>query len=284
VGLGFSRETWILRAVLPGIPLVGQAHSATLPKGWRRWHFRWGAGALDATLFCALEQGEFFKQHGLLPAAQPILEVIEVSTLFGPGDRLAARAASGLEGDPCLFWLGNLDANKDPLMVLDAVAEAAVTLPNLRLYMCFLHGPLLPQVRERICVDPALTARVTLLGTLPGPLVETYLRAADFVVQASHREGSGYGIIEALACGTTPLVTDIPSFRRITGNGQYGALVPTDDRQALAREIVVWSRRDRAALRRGAREQFERELSYDAIGRQLREAYVRAVATRTTLR
>jgi glycosyltransferase involved in cell wall biosynthesis len=98
-------------------------------------------------------------------------------------------------------------------------------------------------------------------------------------VQASHAEGSGGALIDALACGTTPLVTDIPSFRRITGDGACGALVPIDDADALAHAIRDWARRDRPMLRRRAREHFERDLSFDALGRQLRAAYD-AVLTR----
>lgn len=272
-GLGFSRELRALRSILPGASIVARAHSVRIPEGWRRWVARWGYAALDAVIFCAREQADAFKETGILRAALPVLEVIEISTTFSPGDHLAARASTGLTGDPCLFWLGNLDANKDPLMVLDAVAAATVALPDLRLYMCFRHAALLDQVRSRIATDPALANRVTLLGEIAYPGIESYLRAADFLLQGSHLEAGGFGVVEALACGATPLVTDIPSFRRITGAGSFGALVPVGDAGALAREIVAWSRRDRQALRKAAREHFERELSIRAVGRQLREAY-----------
>jgi glycosyltransferase involved in cell wall biosynthesis len=279
-GLGFSRELWILRSVLPRVPIVAQAHSSLMAVGWRRWYFRWGSELLDAAMFCAMGYGELFKRSGLLPELLPVFEVIEGSTSFIPGDRLEARAKSGLDGDPCLFWLGNLDANKDPIMVLDAVAAAAPALPALRLYMCFRGKSLLVEVRERLASNPALRERVVLIGELPHRAIETHLRAADFLVQASHREGSGYGVIEALACGTAPLVTDIPSFRRITGDGRFGALVPVEDAAAMAREIVAWSRRDRAVIRRSARAHFERELSFGAIGHQLRETYARVMKLR----
>lgn len=279
-GLGFSRELRILRAFLPRVPVVAQAHTSAMPVGWRRRYFRWGADAIDAAMFCTRAQAEPFQRSGLLPDALPIFEVLEVSTLFETGDQSEARAETGLDGDPCLFWLGNLDTNKDPLMVLDAVAVAATSLPRLRLHVAFRHTALLDAVRERISSNPALAGRVVLIGELPHRAVETHLRAADFLVQGSHREAAGFGILEALACGTTPLVTDIPSFRRITDQGRCGALVPAGDSIALAREIVAWSRRDRPALRRGARDHFERELSYDAVGRQLREAYARVIALR----
>ena len=116
-----------------------------------------------------------------------------------------------------------------------------------------------------------LRDRVRLLGTLLHAELEQYFRAADFFVQTSHREGSGYSVLEALACGTTPLVTDIAALRRIVG--EAGSLTPVGDAAALAEAMVSWSHRDRATLRRAARDRFERDLTFDAIGRDLRAAY-----------
>ncbi|HUK20020.1 MAG TPA: glycosyltransferase family 4 protein [Gemmatimonadales bacterium] len=209
----------------------------------------------------------------------PVFEVVEGSSPFIPGDVAAARNATGLRGDPCLLWVGNLDANKDPLLVLNAVSQFAEHSPGVRLYMCFRHGPLLANVRQRIATDPRLSNRVVLLGEIRYPVIQAHFQAADFLVQASHAEGSGYGVIEALACGTTPIVTDIPSFRRITGDGRRGALVPLDDVDAFAAALRDWCGRDRAALRQQARAHFERELSFDAIGRQLRSVYDHVAGT-----
>ena len=279
-GLGFSRELRLLRAFLPKVPVVAQAHTSAMPTGWKRWYFRWGVEGIDAALFCAHAQAQLFKNSRLLPAELPVFEAVEASSLFNSGDQHEAREATGLHGDPCLFWLGNLDANKDPIMVLDAVALAAFALPRLRLYMCFRHDSLLRAVRKRISSNPVLAERVELMGKLPHPAIEAHLRAADFFVQGSHREAAGIGVIEALACGTTPLVTDIPSFRWITDHGRYGALVQPGDSNALARAIVAWSQRTRATLRREARARFESHLSFDAMGRQLRDAYAQIMALR----
>jgi glycosyltransferase involved in cell wall biosynthesis len=111
-------------------------------------------------------------------------------------------------------------------MVLDAVARAVSALRDPQLWCSYLSAPLLAHVKARIAADPRLTGRVHLLGSRPRDEVEPLLRAADFLVQGSHVEGSGFAVIEALACGTTPIVTDIPSLRWITGNGSVGGLCP----------------------------------------------------------
>jgi glycosyltransferase involved in cell wall biosynthesis len=272
-GLAFPRELRALAAALPGIPILAQEHASKCPRGWRRPWYRWGFAPLAGVAFTSHAQARPFTAAGVLRRDLPVFEVIEVSSPFTPGDRGAARAETGLEGDPCLVWVGNLDANKDPLTVLDAASRAAARLPALRLHMCFRDAPLLDAVRARIAADPALAPRVRLVGPVPHSRIEPFLRAADFLVQASHAEGSGTALIEALACGTTPLVTDIPSFRRITDDGAVGALVRVGDSVALADALCDWSARDRPALRERARRHFERDLSFAAMGAQLRAAY-----------
>ena len=272
-GLLLPRELRALAAACPRIPIMAQDHGTKCPPGWRRRWYRWGFAPLAAVAFTARSQAQPFVSAGILRPTLPIFEVVEISSHFTPGDQRAAQSATGLGGDPCLFWAGNLDANKDPLTVLAAVAQVTRELPGLQLHMCFRQGPLLDAVRKQVTANAALASRVQLLGEVSHADIELYYRAADFLVQASHAEGSGGALIDALACGTTPLVTDIPSFRRITGDGACGALVPLDDPAAFAATLRDWCRRDRPTLRRRAREHFERDLSFDAIGRQLVAAY-----------
>jgi glycosyltransferase involved in cell wall biosynthesis len=208
-------------------------------------------------------------------------EVLEASTTFAPGDRTMARQATGMSGDPCVLWAGRLDANKDPLVALAAFERAAAAVPNARLWCCWGKAPLLDAVRQRVARSRVLRERVTLVGPRPHEEVELRLRAADYFVQTSHREGSGYALLESLACGTPALVTDIPASRRIVGDTACGAgsLTPVGDADALARALVHWSAGNRAAQRCAARARFEQALTFEVVGRELRAAY-EAVAAR----
>ena len=77
--------------------------------------------------------------------------------------------------------------------------------------------------------SPALARRVRLVGYVPQEKLPAYYSAADIFVLGSHHEGSGYALIEACACGAVPVVTRIPPFRAITGDGARGALWPPGD-------------------------------------------------------
>jgi glycosyltransferase involved in cell wall biosynthesis len=270
-GLNFPRAVRSLSHSIPGVPLLVQDHGTVPPIGWRATAWRWAYRSLGGVAFTAREQATPWKRAKILRADLPVFEVLESSTYFTPGDREAARRATSMFGDPCLLWTSRLNSNKDPLTMLAAVEQAARTLPGLRLWCCFGEAPLLDVVRQRIARSPALAERVTLLGNRPHEEMELRFRAADFYLQTSHREAAGFSLLEALACGATPLAADIPATRRIVGAA--GSLTPVGDSRSLGNALVAWAARDQRLLRRAARARYDDALTFEAIGRQLRTAY-----------
>jgi len=279
-GLGFARDVVALREVVPRTPVLLQDHADRPPHFWRRGYWRRGVAAANAVSFCAREQAREFSRRGLLPPHVEVFEIPESTSRFTPGDRAAARAATGLSGDPSVLWVGHLDRNKDPLTVLAGVAAALEELPQLQLWCCFGTAPLFDEVRACIDADARLRERVHLLGRVPHEQVETLMRAADLFVLGSHREGSSFSLIEALATGLTPVVSDIPSLRTLTRNGAVGALWPRGDPRALGTALVHVTRSLTPVSRAQVRGHFDACLSQHAIGEQLRDAYRALISPR----
>ena len=272
-GLGFARDVLSLSALAPGIPIILQDHASGPPRPWRRGIWRRGMSVASGIAFCASTQARPFANAGLIHPHTRVFEIPESTSRFTPGDRAAARASTGVHGDPAVLWVGHLDANKDPLTVLEGISSVVEALPGLRLYCCFGVAPLLREVQKRIDRDPRLRERVELLGRVPHERIEQLMRAADLFVLGSHREGSGYSLIEALACGLPPVVTDIPSFRALTGSGSAGRLWPCDDARALSQALRAIAADADASLRESVRAHFDRELSFSALGAKLAGMY-----------
>ena len=272
-GLGFPREVLALAGLAPDVPIFLQDHASRVPRFWRRRVWRRGLSAAAGVSFCALEQAQPFLQAGLLHPQAAVAEIAECSSRFTPGDRHAARRATGLHGDPAVLCVGNLDPNKDPLTVLGGISRAVQRLPALQLWCCFRQSPLLADVRSRIDADPQLSTRVHLLGNVPHERIEQLMQAADLFVLGSHREGSGCSVIEALGCGLPPVVTDIPSFRALTAAGQVGALWPCGDPHKLCEALLSTAARPREKMRLAVRAHFDAEVSFEAVGRKLVAAY-----------
>jgi glycosyltransferase involved in cell wall biosynthesis len=272
-GLGFPQDALALAAMLPNVPIVLQDHANRVPRLWRRASWRRGMAVAAGIAFCAIEQARPFEDARLVGSKTKLYAIPESTSRFTPADREEARRATHVKGDPAVLWVGHLDVNKDPLTVLGGISAAARVRPGLQLYCCFGVAPLLREVEERIAADPLLRNRVHLLGRVPHERIEQLMHAADVFVLGSHREGSGFSLIEALACGLPPVVTDIPSFRALTAAGAVGKLWPCDDPRALCAALVSVTSRLGPAMRAAVRAHFENELSFAALGLKLAAMY-----------
>ncbi len=272
-GLSFLRQASFLAGLLPGTPILVQDHADRPPR--RRTLFSGHRPALDiaGVCFTSRELCMPWIEAGWLDPQLPVFEILESSSHFTVGDQDAARAATGLFGDPCLVWVGRLSQVKDPLTVLDALAQAIPQLRDPHLWCYYTQAPLHREVTRRLENDDRLARRTHLQGPVPHAQIEAVMRAADFFVTGSRREGSGYAVIEAMACGTPPIVTDIPAFRSLTGGCTVGALVPPGDPSAMALALTEWSSQDRRSLRSMVRAHFDRTLSFEVLGGKLRAAY-----------
>lgn len=279
-GLSFPGHVLSMAAHAPATPIILQDHADRPPRIWRRALWRRGMMQAAAIAFCTLEHARPLVTAGLLSPTARIYQVPEGTSRFSRGDREHARRVTQIGGDPAVLWVGHLDENKDPMTVLAGISEAARSLPGLRLWCCFGKAPLMRKVQRRIAADPMLCGRVGLLGRVPHERVEHLMRAADIFVLGSHRESTGFSLIEAMSCGLPPVVTDIPSFRSLTGDGTTGVLWPCNDAGALSKAIRSVANRLDSELRARVRAHFERELSFDSLGLKLAAMY-RDVCDRT---
>lgn len=123
-------------------------------------------------------------------------------TLFQPVDRAATRVRLGLDGFT-LLSVGHLDPRKGHDHVIGALAE----LPDVRLLIAG-SGP--DRKKLEACAAAAGVAeRVTFLGPLPQATLRDYYGAADALVLASSREGWANVLLEAMACGTPVVASDV---------------------------------------------------------------------------
>ncbi|MBE1161891.1 glycosyltransferase family 4 protein [Dyella acidiphila] len=277
-GLGFAEDAFAIAHYLPQLPMLIQDHADRPPRWWRRLQWRRWYAAAAGVAFTSAELAQPFTAAGLFARHTQRFAIPESSSRFMPGSRAQARTKTGLHGDPCVLWVGHLNPGKDPLCVLEGIAQAAEQLPGLQLWCAFGNASLLGEVQQRVAQDPRLHGRVHLLGKQPHAKIEWLMQAADIYVSGSHAESCGYALLEALACGTVPVVTDIPSFRALTGDGRIGVLWPRGDAAALAGALIEMA--SQRPTRTEVRLHFDNELSFAAVGRQWAAAYAQLLQQR----
>lgn len=267
--LEFAPEIWLLRRALPAqVAVVVQDHANAVPRSFslKGAVRRRLLSAADAFLFTSTEQSLPWKSHRFISDRQRVYSVLESSTTLRRMDRDTARSISRTQGRPSVLWVGRLNPIKDPMTVLHGFEHALAALPDAVLTMVYGEDELLPAVRRRVGESTALARSVRLVGRVPHHQMAAFYSAADLFVLGSAHEGSGYSLIEACACGVVPVVTNIPSFRAITGNGTVGVLWPYGDASACAQAIIDAADRNLAEERRRVLTHFDHHLSWPAVG------------------
>ena len=99
-------------------------------------------------------------------------------------------------------------------------------------------GPLLDEVKGLAgTLPPARRGQVSFRGGVsPAGMLEA-LQGAGFYLSASLSDGSSASLLEAMATGLYPIVTDIPANREWVTPGVNGALFPAGDAAGLAAAI-----------------------------------------------
>jgi len=92
---------------------------------------------------------------------------------------------------------------------------------------------------EREVENLDLGASVEFLGRVPHKDMPKLLAQADIYVSTSPYDGTSVSLLEALASGVFPIVTDILSNREWIADGENGFLVPKENENLLARKIIM---------------------------------------------
>jgi len=128
----------------------------------------------------------------------------------------------------------------EPIYGIDVIAHAFVIAarkqPNLRLTL--LGESSQSSVIRQIFLIGAVSDRVAFPGHVSFSDLPNLYQNADLYISASHSDGTSISLLEALACGTPAIVSDIPGNREWITPGENGWLFPDGDAEALASAIL----------------------------------------------
>lgn len=224
---------------------------------------------VEGYLFTSVDLARSYLDLGIIKDKTAIHEVMEGSTLFEKKDKATARQTLNWEHtEPVFLWVARLDQNKDPLLVLEAFKKHKEAGHFFKLYMIYGSTDLEAETRKFIQTN-RLEADILLIGKVEHTELETWYNAADYHVTASHYEGGGIALCEAMACGCIPIATRIPSFIRMTENGVFGFLFEPGNGGELTRILCSLDPAERESMSLRVAEQFKKELSLAAIGKKI---------------
>ena len=150
---------------------------------------------------------------------------------FHPVDPHVARATLGLEGGPWLALVGNLVPEKGH----DLALRAAILVDRARVVIVGRGSQ--EQRLRALATQLGIADRVRFLAPMPQEALARVYSAADALVLASRREGWPNVLLEAMACGTPVVATDVGGCGEIVAAPEAGVVVRERTPDALAQGI-----------------------------------------------
>jgi glycosyltransferase involved in cell wall biosynthesis len=148
-----------------------------------------------------------------------------------------------------LLTVGRIDAEKNPLLLVEALANVERLRPGKFRLRWAGVGPLTDDVRHR-ADELGIGDRIELLGYVPfGPKLLSEYRHAHVFLHVSWTEGVPHVLVEALSSGTPIVATDVGGVRAALDGGAAGLLVPPGDAAALTNALLQLVDDDRLRTR-----------------------------------
>lgn len=201
---------------------------------------------------------------------------------FGSLSKEAARAAIGIDADAkMLFYVGRFDERKGIETLVRAVGQSQLRgKEKLKLVIGGGSRPGQSDGKERdriekIVAELGMSDFTIFPGRISDETLPAYYTAADVCVVPSHYEPFGLVAIEAMACGTPVVASDVGGLQFTVVPEQTGLLAPPQDEAAFATAIDrILSNPDWCnQLGQRARKRVEEKFSWDGVAHQLSELY-----------
>ncbi len=163
---------------------------------------------------------------------------------FRPQDKGRARAGLSLPPTaPVLLFVGRLQPSKGIDTLLQAAADIRRDYPDMRVLV--VGGGLDHQDayetaeldRLQTLGDKLGLSNVHYIKAQPQEKLAQYYAAADVFVMPSHYESFGMVVLEAMACGTPVVASEVGGLSSTIIHGDSGLLVSSGDWRAFAQAI-----------------------------------------------
>ncbi|HEX2629237.1 MAG TPA: glycosyltransferase family 4 protein [Chitinophagaceae bacterium] len=270
-GFHFPVQLMQLKRTVGRNCIVIARHHADQPwHGIKRMIQRCADRYTDNYLFNSKGNAEEWLQAKIIRNPKKIIELPAGTTTMQRQDIVQSLAITGMNGSPNFLWVGRLDENKDPFTVLKAFEQLLDDKPSAKLYMVYQEDKLINEVRSVIETNDRLKSNVVLAGKIGYDQLPHWYSAAHYHISSSHREGGSYALLEAMACGAVPIVSNIPA--SVKAVGDVGYVFKPGDVNGLFSIMTRLELNEYSGRSKLVREYFQSEFSGEAIAKQLNEA------------
>ncbi len=216
---------------------------------------------------------------------------VDVSRFY-PIPRDESREFVGLPADRCMvLFVGRIE----PLKGIDTLIRAMACLKSQSIdrpvYLVIIGGePDVPPDQmtgemarlQQLCDELCIGQMVVFLGKRAQDTLPYYYSAADVVVMPSSYESFGMVALEAMACGTPVIASQVGGLAFLVRHGETGFLIPEGDHVALCEALTRLLNDSTLRARLGKRAQeYAQHYCWERIANRMIHLYHDLMAQRT---
>ena len=127
---------------------------------------------------------------------------------------------------------------------------------------------------QKLCDDLAVDQTVVFLGKRDQDKLPYYYSAAQLVVMPSHYESFGMVALEAMACGTPVIASEVGGLAYLVRDGETGFTIPDQEPEALC-DKISWLLNDKQLHETMSQRavEYAQDYAWEKIARQIVEVY-----------
>jgi D-inositol-3-phosphate glycosyltransferase len=160
--------------------------------------------------------------------------------LFRPYDKISSRRRLGLSSEKIMLFVGRIDPLKGIGRLIESLPLIKVH-DDVRLIVIGGDSGSKDEIEKLQTQATALgiADKVTLQGIVKQDILPYYYSAADVCVVPSYYESFGLVPLEALACGTPVVATDVGDLKNIIRQGDTGYIIRDNTPEAIANAVSL---------------------------------------------
>jgi D-inositol-3-phosphate glycosyltransferase len=216
---------------------------------------------------------------------------VDVSHFYPiPSDE--AKTYVGLKPeDRMILFVGRIEPLKGVDTLLEAMACLQLNEANHPVHLAIIGGDPAASPEDmtfemarlqRLCDDLGLDKSVMFLGKRDQDKLPYYYSAAEVVVMPSHYESFGMVALEAMACGTPVIASEVGGLAYLVRDGETGFTIPAEEPEMLC-EKLSWLLNDPElhAKMSGQAAEYAQDYAWEKIAKQIVEVYEELVEVKT---
>ena len=266
---------------LKGYPLIAHYQTGSYPTRFfaKRWLKHLSIGFADKILSInrleleRLTNPKHSNYYGLKIAENKVIHIpniVDTSNFYPTPKDLAAKKLNKNPNKRYVLFVGRLTYEKGVQHLTNIMPELLRDFINTELIV--IGDGTYKTELEKLAERRNIENYVSFIGFVPNDKLKWYYNLADIHVLPSYSESFGAVLIEALACNTPSIGTNVGGIPEVLTNGVGILVSPKNEKELLNAIKTVFN--GKFNIDQGKRKEKLQEYSLDNIGKRLKEIYI----------